>query len=158
MDIKRPTPTDTLARFLLANGQTGFEHCQGYRTMKARESALKLKRFEADEKGRKVQDLEQMIREFETMASDLERQVQAEEERTGIKDQAHFAYSTFAKSAAQRRNNLIASTGELVQRLEAARREHEEALAQLARFVAADVRHDQPNRRRPDGMRGVVLR
>ena len=76
--------------------------------MKARESALKLKRFEADEKGRKVQELEHMIREFETMASDLDRQIQAEEDRTGVKDQTHFAYSTFAKSAAQRRNNLLA--------------------------------------------------
>ncbi len=126
--------------------------------MKARESALKLKRFEADEKGRKVADLEQMIREFETMASDLERQIQAEEERTGVKDQSHFAYSTFAKSAAQRRNNLVASTAELLQRLEAARREHEEALAQLARFAAADVRHDSSPRRRPDGMRSAALR
>ena len=67
--------------------------------MKARESALRLKRFEADEMARKVADLEHMIREFEGMASDLDRQIRAEEERTGVKDPAHFAYSTFAKSA-----------------------------------------------------------
>ncbi len=43
--------------------------------MKARETALKLKRFETDEKARKVADLEHMIREFETIAADLDRQV-----------------------------------------------------------------------------------
>ena len=45
-----------------------------------------------------------------------------------------------------------------MQRLEAARREHEEALAQLARFTATDMRPDQGSRRRPDGMRSAVLR
>ena len=39
--------------------------------MKARETALRLKRFEADEKNRKVQELEQMIREAEDL-SDIE--------------------------------------------------------------------------------------
>ena len=80
--------------------------------MKARETALKLKRFEADEKARKVADLEHMIREFETIAADLDRQIQAEEDRTGVKDPAHFAYSTFAKSASQRRDNLRASVAD----------------------------------------------
>ena len=61
--------------------------------MKARETALRLKRFELDEKARKVADLEQMIREFEAIASDLDRQISAEEDRTGIKDTKHFAYS-----------------------------------------------------------------
>ncbi len=61
--------------------------------MKARETALKLKRFETDEKARKVADLEHMIREFETIASDLDRQIQAEEDRTGIKD--HQAFRLF---------------------------------------------------------------
>ncbi len=99
--------------------------------MRAREAALRLKRFEADEKVRKVRDLEQMIREFEQMAIDLERQVQAEEERTGVRDITHFAYSTFAKSAAQRRENLLASVLELQARLEIAVAERDNAVAQL---------------------------
>ncbi|MFA9550732.1 MAG: flagellar export protein FliJ, partial [Hyphomicrobium sp.] len=74
--------------------------------MKSREAAVRLKRFQADEKARKVAELEHMIREFEGMANDLDRQVKAEEERTGVKDPAHFAYSTFARSAGQRRDNL----------------------------------------------------
>ena len=71
--------------------------------MKPRDSALRLKRFEATEKARKVASIETMISDFEHVAVDLARQIAAEEERTGIKDLAHFAYSTFAKAASLRR-------------------------------------------------------
>jgi len=81
--------------------------------MKSRESLLRLKRFDLAEKSRKVADLEHMIHEFEEMARDLDRQVAAEEDRTGIRDRAHFAYSTFAKSALQRKENLMTSIGDL---------------------------------------------
>ena len=43
--------------------------------MKSRDGALKLKRFEAEEKRRKVADIESMINEFEQMAADLDRQI-----------------------------------------------------------------------------------
>ena len=99
--------------------------------MMASESSLRLKRFEADEKARKVEDLEYMIHDFEQMASDLTRQIVAEEERTGIKDVTHFSYSTFAKSAMQRRDNLLASVEELREKLAAAQSERDEARDQL---------------------------
>lgn len=99
--------------------------------MKAREAALKLKKFDADEKQRKVDDLELMIRDFEQMSEDLDRQVQAEEDRTGIRDKSHFAYSTFARSASQRRENLLTSIHDLQERLNAAVAERDEALAEL---------------------------
>jgi flagellar export protein FliJ len=114
--------------------------------MKPRDSALKAKRFEATEKARKVASLESMIRDFELMASDLSRQIAAEEERTGVKDPAHFAYSTFAKAAAQRRGNLLASVADLKAKLEAARRDHEEAAAELSKLEPADDR-DRPHRK-----------
>ena len=99
--------------------------------MKARESSLRAKRFEADEKNRKVSDLEQLIHEFERMAYDLECQVRAEEERTGVKDAQHYAYSTFARSAEQRRQNLLASVSELQGKLEAAMAERDDVVAAL---------------------------
>ena len=127
--------------------------------MKARESALKLKRFEADEKARKVADLEHMIQEFEVMAHDLERQIQAEEDRTGIKDPAHFSYSTFAKSAGQRLANLHASIDELKVRLEAAAQERDDAAEQLDRASASETRIDgQSRQRRPEAQRGALFR
>jgi hypothetical protein len=126
--------------------------------MKARESALRLKRFEADEKSRKVADIEHMIREFEGMAGDLDRQIKAEEDRTGIKDPAHFAYSTFAKSASQRRDNLRASADGLKVKLEAAQRERDEALEQAARADTPATRAELRNRRRPDRPSTAALR
>ena len=101
--------------------------------MKSRETALKLKRFEVDEKARKVGDLVQMIREFETIAADLDRQIHAEEERTGVREPSHFAYSTFAKSAGHRRDNLRASIAELRLKLAAAEQERDEVANQLSR-------------------------
>jgi flagellar protein FliJ len=125
--------------------------------MKARESALRLKRFEADEKARKVADLEHMIHEFEGMATDLDRQIAAEEARTGVKDPGHFAYSTFAKSASQRRDNLRASADGLKAKLEAAQRERDEALEQVARADAPGARSELRGRRR-DRPTSIALR
>lgn len=115
----------------------------GYRVMKPRETALRLKRFEAEEKARKVADIEYMIRDFETIASELDRQIQAEEERTGIKDPAHFSYSTFAKSASARRDNLRSSAGELKIKLDAAVKERDEAAEQLTRAATAEPRENE---------------
>lgn len=124
--------------------------------MKARDTALRLKQFEVDEKARKVADLELMIQEFDQMASDLERQIVAEEERTGVKDKAHFAYSTFAKSAAARRENLMSSCGELREKLEAAQREHTDAVELLARAGSAETHDDVRGRRRAERHSGAM--
>lgn len=102
--------------------------------MKSRETSLRVKNFDAEEKRKKVTDIEHMIREFEHMAVELERQVQSEEERTGIRDKSHFAYSTLAKSAAKRRDNLRASIHNLQMSLEIAVRERDDARADLDRL------------------------
>ncbi len=115
--------------------------------MKSRDGALKLKRFEAEEKRRKVADLESMIHEFEQMAADLDRQISTEEERTGVRNEAHFAYSTFARAAAQRRNNLRASVADLREKLELAVAVRDEALAELDVAAAADERGGDRSRR-----------
>jgi flagellar protein FliJ len=133
----------------------------GYRAMKPRETALRLKRFEADEKARKVADIELMIREFENIASDLDRQIQAEEDRTGIKDPAHFSYSTFAKSASARRDNLRSSADELKSKLDAAVKERDEAAEQLTRAATAEPRETErtsSGRHRSDRSTGAALR
>jgi hypothetical protein len=108
--------------------------------MKPRDTSLRLKRFEAVEKGRKVASMETMILDLEHIAADLARQIAAEEERTGIKDPAHFAYSTFAKAAALRRSNLLTSVADLKVQLENARREHEELVLELKKLEPAEPR------------------
>ncbi|MCC6983450.1 MAG: flagellar export protein FliJ [Bauldia sp.] len=88
--------------------------------MRSRETVLRLKRFQVEERRRQVAQIEATIAEFEKVARELDRQIAAEQERTGINDSAHFAYSTFAKAAKQRRDNLAASADELKGQLTAA--------------------------------------
>ena len=126
--------------------------------MKSRDSAVRLKRFDATEKARKVADLEHMIREFEQMAIDLDRQISAEEDRTGVKDASHFNYSTFAKAAGQRRSNLKASIDGLAAKLDAAVRERDAAQADLEAVATADPREHDRSRRRPDRATGISMR
>ncbi len=64
-------PFTALARFLFTCS-AWVRICLGYRTMKARENALRIRRHVVDEKNRKVEDLERMIREFDVMAADLD--------------------------------------------------------------------------------------
>ena len=71
--------------------------------MKSRDALIRLKRFDVEEKRRKVADIEAMIGEFNHMAVDLDRQIAIEQERAGISDTNHYAYPTFAKAAIQRR-------------------------------------------------------
>jgi len=128
----------------------------GYRAMKPRDAALRLKRFEASEKARKVGSLETMILDFEHMASDLSRQIAAEEERTGIRDPAHFAYSTFAKAAALRRANLQTSASDLRAKLDAARAEHEEALSELRKLEPVETREIERPMRKSDPTSALI--
>ena len=89
--------------------------------MKSRDALIRLKRFEVEEKRRKVAEIESMIGEFNQMAADLDRQIAIEQERAGVTDINHYAYPTFAKAAMQRRNNLLASAADLQAKLTAAR-------------------------------------
>jgi flagellar protein FliJ len=120
---------------------------------------MRLKRREVDDKTRKVEDLERIIREFDTMTLDLERQIQLEEDRTGIRDRAHFSYSTFAKAAAQRRDNLRTSTDGLRDQLATAVKERDDSAEALTRATAqADQRVEGRGGRRRDRAGSAALR
>ncbi|WP_421724653.1 flagellar export protein FliJ [Bauldia sp.] len=104
--------------------------------MKSKESLVRLKRFNVDEKRRQVGQIEAMIAEFEKMASDLAAQVAAEQKRTGIQDVEHFAFPTAARAAVQRRDNLKASADDLKAQLAAATTELAEATSELEKVEA----------------------
>ena len=104
--------------------------------MKSRDSLIRLKRFHADEKQRQVAQMETMIAEFERMAKELDDQILAEQERSGIHDTGHFAYPTYAKAAMQRRDNLRVSAEDLKAQLAAAQAERDEAVAELEKAQA----------------------
>ncbi len=124
--------------------------------MKSREGLIRLKRFQVDEKRRQVAQIQSMIAEFERMARELNDQVTAEQDRSGIHDTAHFAYPTFAKAAMQRRDNLLASIAELSEQLRAAEAECAEAVDELEKYEAiAERDHDRHSERGPAGPRDI---
>ncbi|UJQ94092.1 flagellar export protein FliJ [Mariluticola halotolerans] len=109
--------------------------------MKSRsESLIRLKKFQVDEKRRQVAQIELMVADFERMASELDQQIDIEHQKTGISDMAHFAYSTFAKAAITRRDNLLASANDMRQKLEAAQDALAEALEDLKKVELLDQR------------------
>ena len=114
--------------------------------MKSRDGVIRLKRFEVDEKRRKVADIESMIAEFNDMAVDLDRQIAVEQERAGISDVNHYAYPTFAKAAMQRRDNLAVSVAGLEAKLSAAKGELEEAEEELRKIEALQGRETDRGR------------
>ena len=114
--------------------------------MKSRESIIRLKKFQVDEKRRKVAQIEAMIAEFERIATDLDREIQAEQERTGIHDPTHFAYSTYAKAAIGRSDNLKRSAEELVGQLDRARTALQESFEELKKVELLDERDQMRER------------
>lgn len=108
--------------------------------MKSRESLIRLKEFQVDEKRRQVGQIELMVTEFETMIRDLDNQIKVEEEKAGISDIAHFAYPTFAKAAMQRKENLLVSIADLNDQLERAQDQLREAIGELKKVEKLEER------------------
>jgi flagellar protein FliJ len=108
--------------------------------MKSRETLIRLKKFQVDEKRRKVAQIEAMIAEFDRIAAELDREIMTEQERAGIHDPAHFAYPTYAKAAISRRENLKRSAGELKAQLDDAQAMLGEAFEELKKVEMLDER------------------
>jgi flagellar export protein FliJ len=117
--------------------------------MKSRETLIRLKKFQVDERRRKVAQIESMIAEFERMATDLEREIKVEQDRAGIHDPGHFAYPTYAKAAIGRRENLKRSADELKGQLDDAKAALGEAFEELKKVELLDER-DQLRERAAD--------
>ena len=120
--------------------------------MKSRDTLIRLRKFQVDEKHRKVMQIEGMIAEFERMANDLEREIKVEQDRAGIHDPTHFAYPTYAKAAIQRRENLTRSADELRIQLEDAKALLAEAFEELKKVELLDER-DQARERAEENAR-----
>jgi flagellar export protein FliJ len=114
--------------------------------MKSRETLIRLKKFQVDERRRKVAQIEAMIAEFERMATDLDREIKTEQDRANIHDPSHFAYPSYAKAAIVRRENLKRSADELKQQLDDAQAALGEAFEELKKVELLDER-DQARER-----------
>ena len=120
--------------------------------MKSRDTLIRLKKFQVDERRRKVAQIEGMIAEFERMAGDLDREIKSEQERAGIHDPAHFAYPTYAKAAMARKENLKRSADELKVQLDDAKAALGEAFEELKKVELLDER-DQARERADENAR-----
>jgi flagellar export protein FliJ len=114
--------------------------------MKSRETLIRLKKFQVDEKRRKVAQIETMIAEFDRMVSDLDREIKTEQDRANIHDPTHFAYPTYAKAAIARRDNLRRSAGELKTQLDDAQALLGEAFEELKKVELLDQRDQERER------------
>ena len=114
--------------------------------MKSRETLIRLKKFQVDEKRRKVMQIESMIAEFERMATDLDREIKTEQDRAGIHDPGHFAYPTYAKAAMNRRENLKRSADELKAQYDDAKEALAEAFEELKKVELLDERDQMRER------------
>ncbi len=108
--------------------------------MKSRDTLIRLKRFQAEEKRRRVVQLQSMIADFTRMCGELDREIATEEARANISDPGHFAYPTYARAARTRRDNLSQSLGELRGQLEEAEAALKEANEELAKTQSQDAR------------------
>ncbi|HLH97334.1 MAG TPA: flagellar export protein FliJ [Xanthobacteraceae bacterium] len=120
--------------------------------MKSRETLIRLKKFQVDERRRKVAQIEGMIAEFERMAVDLDREIKSEQDRAGIHDPGHFAYPTYAKAAMQRRENLQRSADDLKIQLQSATDALAEAFEEMKKIELLDER-DQMREREEESAR-----
>lgn len=108
--------------------------------MKSRDTLVRLKRFQVDEKRRRIVQLNAMLAEFTRMSGELDREIANEEQRANIDDPNHFAYPTYARAARVRRDNMIASIQELRGQLEEVEAMYEEAKAELAKAQGQELR------------------
>lgn len=108
--------------------------------MKPRENFLRSRRFRLDEARRRAGQIDAMIDDLTRLKNDLDAQIDAEERRTGLTEPQHFAYSTYARAARHRRENINASLAELQARRGRISAEIADAEADLA---AATVRLDR---------------
>ena len=120
--------------------------------MKSRETLIRLKKFQVDERRRKVAQIEAMIAEFDRIAGELDREIKTEQDRAGIHDPAHFAYPTYAKAAIARRENLKRSADELKVQLDDAKAFLGEAFEELKKVELLDER-DQARERAEESAR-----
>lgn len=110
--------------------------------MRSRESLIRLHRFQVDEKRREVSEIETMMADFKRKEIELEQQIEAEQQRSGITDVNHFAYPTFAKAAIGRRDNLAQSIKGLELQLEDAKDSLADAYTELKKYELLQEKED----------------
>lgn len=70
---------------------------------------IKQKNFQVAERSKIIGNLEMTVAEFERSLAILNKEIESAENRNGIHDPKHFAYSLLAKATSERRDNVARS-------------------------------------------------
>ncbi|HEX2554767.1 MAG TPA: flagellar export protein FliJ [Microvirga sp.] len=124
--------------------------------MKSRDTIVRLKRFQVEEKRRRVAQIEMMMADFNRIAAELDREIAHEEQKSGISDPQHFAYSTYARAASQRRDNLRRSAEDLTAQLDEAKADLGEAFEELRKAESLEDR-ERASERAAEALRDGVM-
>jgi flagellar protein FliJ len=89
----------------------------------AAEKLHRLRQAGIEDTRRRIAQMEAAMADFDRTATELEGWIKAEENRTGIQDPAHFAYSTFAIAMTERRDALKRSRETLMRSIGALERQ-----------------------------------
>jgi hypothetical protein len=73
------------------------------------EAQARLLNFRVGQNRRAAEQIRAMIAEHDRLVESLDEEIRAEEWRTGVHNRTHFTYSTVAKAAVIRRDNLLRS-------------------------------------------------
>ena len=118
---------------------------------------VRLKRREVEEKSRKVEDLQRIIREFDQMAADLDRQIQIEEDRTGVRDRSALFLFDVCPGCSAAPRQPPAVDGGAARKAAAAVRERDDTMEQFSRACQqAEGRGDDPRGSRRDRPFGIT--
>lgn len=101
--------------------------------MKPRVSTIQAKEFQAASLRRQLAQFDRMIGDLETIKAELAKQIDQEERRTNNGDPGSVLYSTVARAARDRRENLSETLDDLTGR----RQRVVEAIGDLDGFFAA---------------------
>ena len=95
---------------------TGRPKCY-VRKRNSNQALIRLKDLQIDMARRQVAQIEAMITDLDDIAATLDNEIEAEQNRTGIRDLAHVAYSILAKATIVRRDNLKRTVTDLKEEL-----------------------------------------
>jgi len=107
--------------------------------MKSGTSLIRIQRFRVQEVQRQVVDLERVLEEFRNEQRELDQRVRLEQEKAGISDETHYAYPTYAKYAAKRRDNLSSSIADLERQVAVERERLAAAFEELKKAELVDA-------------------
>ena len=108
--------------------------------MSGLDSLIRLHRWKLEEKRRVLADLEALMDDLITRASDLEVEILNEQKAAAGSEEAGFAYAAYATEAIHRRGVLAQSAAELEEKIETARDDVKAAFQEAKKYEIAQER------------------